>query len=302
MLAIETDGLTRRFGRLAAVTGLSLQVPVACVYGFLGPNGAGKSTAMRLLLGLLRPDAGQVRLLGRDVHADRVRALARVGALIESPSLYEHLTGAANLDLTRRMLGLAPGEVRRVLELVDLVPAGQRRVGGYSLGMKQRLALARAMLGAPALLILDEPTNGLDPEGTAAMRALIRDLPARTGTAVFVSSHLLSEVEQMASRVGFLRAGRLVRQDRVAALLAEGDRVRIVVDAPARGLAVLRAAGMAAEAAGDGVRLRATDPATVPAAIRHLVEAGLAISAATPEPRTLEDVYHETRAAEALAA
>jgi ABC-2 type transport system ATP-binding protein len=296
--AIETEGLTKRFGKRTAVDCLSLQVPTGCVYGFLGPNGAGKTTTMRLLLGLLRPHAGSVRLLGHDLRRARLAAMGSTGALIETPALYEHLTGRANLDITRGLLRLPLAEVGRVLAAVDLEDAADRRVGGYSLGMKQRLALARAMLGSPRLLLLDEPTNGLDPDGIVAMRALVRDLPERTGATVFMSSHLLSEVEQTATVAGLMSRGRLVLQDRVQALTA-GRSLRFELNDPAAGAEVLTRAGATPEPAdGSGtlqVRLAAGEDSRAAGARlnRALVEAGLEVSAVSLEARSLEQVYQD---------
>ena len=183
---------------------VSLFVPEACVYGFVGPNGAGKTTVMRLLLGLLQADAGTVRLFGHSVEKNRRAALTHVGAVIESPAHYSHLSGRDNLRLTCTLLGLPGTESDRVLELVDLATEGGQKVGTYSLGMKQRLAIARTLLGAPRLLLLDEPTNGLDPDGIISMRAFIRDLPDRIKGTVFISSHLLTEVQQVADYVGLM--------------------------------------------------------------------------------------------------
>lgn len=301
MSALETEGLTKRFGRRTAVDALSLQVPSGCVYGFLGPNGAGKTTTMRLLLGLLRPQSGVVRLLGHDLRRARLAAMRSTGALIETPALYDHLNGRANLDITRSLLKLPRTEVGRVLALVDMESAADRRVGGYSLGMKQRLALGRALLGSPRLLLLDEPTNGLDPDGIVVMRALIRDLPERTGATVFMSSHLLSEVEQTATVAGLMSAGRLVLQDSVRALTA-GRSLRFEVDDPARGAQVLAAAGAELTDAGtDGaLRVRLAEGADARAVAgrlnRLLVEAGLEVSAVTLEARSLEQVYRDATA------
>jgi len=303
MHAIEVEGLTKRFGRRTAVNGLSMSVPSGCVYGFLGPNGAGKSTTMRLLLGLLRPQSGTVRLLGHDLRRARIAAMRRVGALIENPSLYDQLSGRANLDITRSLLGLPRGEVDRVLELVDLRAAAERRVGGFSLGMKQRLALARALLGSPELLLLDEPTNGLDPDGIVAMRDLILDLPSRAGATVFMSSHLLSEVEQTATVAGLMSAGRLLLQDSVARLTS-GRSLVFELNDPRGAAALLTGAG-AMDAKPDGpshlrVRLPAEPDTRLIAArfTRMLVEAGLEVSAVTPETRSLEHVYRDAVAAQ----
>ena len=177
--AIQTLGLTRRFGAHVAVDAVSMTVPERSIYGFLGRNGAGKTTTIKLLLGLLQADAGQARIDGIDVAADRIGAARKVGALLEAQGFYPHLGGRENLDLTRRLLDLPMREIDRVLELTEMTAHGRRRVADYSLGMRQRLGLARAMLGAPPVLILDEPTNGLDPEGIADMRGFLRELPAR---------------------------------------------------------------------------------------------------------------------------
>ena len=298
MLAIETDRLTKRFAGRPVVDAVALQVPMGCVYGFLGPNGAGKTTTMRLLLGLLHPDAGSIRVLGHDLAMARRVALAQVGAFVESPSLYDHLTGRANLGLTCRLLGLSDGEVDRVLELVDLRVAADRRVRDFSLGMKQRLALARAMLGSPKLLLLDEPTNGLDPDGIVAMRALIRSLPGHIGGTVFVSSHLLTEVEHVADYVGVMREGRLLVQDNIGTLLGGGTSIIFTVSGEAEaGSALLRTRGMDAVAGDDWsiiVRCEGivqSDQASM--ANRLLVEADFAVSSIRPQVRTLEDVYRD---------
>ncbi|MBV9958014.1 MAG: ATP-binding cassette domain-containing protein, partial [Acidobacteria bacterium] len=178
---IETRGLTRRFGAQLAVDDLNLQAPEAGVYGFLGPNGAGKTTAIRMLLGLIRPDAGEVHLFGEPLHAKRRTLMRRVGALVEAPSLYPHLTGRENLEVTRRMLGAPRPLIDRALETIRLTEDAHRRVREYSLGMRQRLGIALALLNRPELLILDEPTNGLDPAGIHEMRELIRRLPQEFG-------------------------------------------------------------------------------------------------------------------------
>ena len=298
LLAIETKRLTKRFDGRPVVDGVTLKVPMGRVYGFLGPNGAGKTTTMRLLLSLMRPDAGSIRLLGHDLATERRVALEKVGAFVESPSLYDHLTGRANLGLTRRMLRLPDGDVDRVLELVDLRYAAGRRVRDYSLGMKQRLAFARAMLGSPKLLLLDEPTNGLDPDGIAAMRILIRSLPDRIGGTVFISSHLLSEVEHVADHVGVMRDGRLLVQDEIGTLLGAAATVAFTVAGEAEaGSVLLRMRGLDAFAADDrSIIVRCgTDVRSDLAAVanRLLVEADFAVSSIRPQVRTLEDVYRD---------
>lgn len=209
MLAIETQALTRRFASGHGVQALDLAVPTGSVYGFLGPNGAGKTTTIRLLLSLLHPDAGEIRLFGEPMTRQSRAPLREVGSMVESPSLYPHLSGYENLEVTRRLLGLPAGRIDEVLHVVGLERDAGRRVRVYSLGMRQRLGIALALLGKPRLLVLDEPSNGLDPAGIIELRTLLQHMAGELGITVFVSSHLLSEVEQMASHVGVLHQGRL---------------------------------------------------------------------------------------------
>ncbi len=218
---IETRALTRRFGAQLAVDNLNLSVPAHGVYGFLGPNGAGKTTAIRMLLGLIRPNAGDVFLFGKPLLPNRNSLMRRVGALVETPSLYPHLTGRENLEVTRRLLGAPREFINLALETVRLTKDANRRVREYSLGMRQRLGLALALVNKPELLILDEPTNGLDPAGIHEMRDLIRHLPGQSGITVFLSSHLLSEVEQIASHIGIIHEGHLLFQGALAELQAK---------------------------------------------------------------------------------
>ncbi|HEV7352660.1 MAG TPA: ABC transporter ATP-binding protein [Brevundimonas sp.] len=302
MNAIETEGLARRFGARWAVQDLDLEVPKGAVYGFLGRNGAGKTTTIRMLLGLCRPTAGQLRVAGADVRTDRLAAARRTGALLEHHGLYGNLTGRQNLDLTRRLLGLPPSEIDRVLEAVDLKARGGDRVAGYSQGMRQRLGLARALMGRPEILILDEPTNGLDPEGIAEMRAFLRDLPARSGATVLLSSHLLGEIEQTASHVGILVAGRLKVQGALAELRDRTPpELEVDCDDAGKARALLQSAGLQLldGDAGVTVRLASRDGPWVAQAAalnRRLVEAGLAVSRLAPRQRSLERLYAEAAA------
>jgi len=206
---ISTVGLRRTFDDITAVYNLDLQVPPGTIYGFLGPNGSGKTTTIKMLLGLLRPDFGEVRLFEKSPFDDATTVLRRVGAMVEVPSLYGHLSGRENLEITRRLIGVERAAIDRVLELVGMTHAADRKTKGYSLGMKQRLSLALAMVHEPDLLILDEPTNGLDPAGIREMRELIARLPRETGVTIFLSSHLLNEVEQVATHVGIISNGEL---------------------------------------------------------------------------------------------
>ena len=212
MQIIETENLTKYYGKTAVVDGLSLSVPEGSVYGFIGPNGAGKSTTMKMLLGLVKPDSGSIRLLGKPMTPqNRLSLLRQTGSLIESPACYGHLTGEENLQILAELKNVPERNIDRVLEIVELTDS-RRKVQQYSLGMRQRLGIAQALLGNPKLLILDEPTNGLDPSGIQQMRSLIKDMPNRCGATVLISSHLLGEMEQMVDRVGIINHGRLLFQ------------------------------------------------------------------------------------------
>lgn len=219
MNIIQTHDLCKQYGSALRVSHLNLNIPEGSVYGFLGPNGAGKSTTLKMILGLVRPTAGSIRVLEKDMDsATRLSVLRQVGSLIESPSYYGHLTGEENLRIVQTLRGIPEKNIREVLQIVRLDGQREKKVAHYSLGMKQRLGLAAALLGYPKLLILDEPTNGLDPAGIQEMRELICDLPGRFGMTVVVSSHLLSEIDQMANHVAIIREGELVFQDSLEAL------------------------------------------------------------------------------------
>jgi len=296
MAAIESHGLARRFGRREVVAGIDLDVPEGGVYAFLGRNGAGKTTSIRLVLGLLRPSAGWVRVWGHDVASDRCAAARGVGALVDSPALYDRLTGRENLDVARRMLGAPATEIDRVLEVVDLREAAGRLAGNYSLGMRQRLGLARAMLGRPRLLILDEPANGLDPDGVREMRGLIRTLPERDGVTVMVSSHLLNEVEQIATHVGLMHGGRLLVQSPLSDLKqAGGRRLEVGVGDAANAAAALVGAGLSARLQDDGLAVdvpHAEDGERFAADVnRTLIERGFAVSRLVRSEPSLEQLY-----------
>ncbi len=209
---IETYALSRRFGNILAVDALDLRVPQGSIYGFLGANGAGKTTTIRMLLGLIRPHAGRVLIQGKALDTHRAAILAHTGSLVEMPSLYPNLTGRENLTLFCGLLGAGQEQIGRALNIVRLENDANRLVRTYSLGMRQRLGLAVAFLGNPSLLILDEPTNGLDPAGIHEIRSLLCNLPRQEGVSIFISSHLLSEVEQMATHIGIINRGRLIFQ------------------------------------------------------------------------------------------
>jgi ABC-2 type transport system ATP-binding protein len=216
---VTTTGLCKRYGKVLRVKDLDLRVQEGVVYGFLGPNGAGKSTTMKMILGLAKPTAGSIAVFGKEVNSrNRLSILKDIGSLIESPSFYGHLTGAENLRIISTLKDVPDKDIDRVLQIVRLDKQKEKKAGQYSMGMKQRLGLACALLGSPKLLILDEPTNGLDPAGIQEMRELICSLPQQYGMTVMVSSHLLSEIDQMATNVGIISRGELVFQDSLSIL------------------------------------------------------------------------------------
>ena len=290
-LVVQTDGLTKRYGDRLAVDRVGMTVRRGEVYGFLGPNGAGKTTTLRMALGLIRPTAGVVSVLGHP--AGRPDVTARVGALIEGPGFHPYLSGRDNLRTLARYRRLPAGEVERVLALVDLTDRGRDRFKGYSLGMKQRLGVAAALLGDPELIVLDEPTNGLDPAGMADMRELIVSL-ARGGRTVVLSSHLLAEVQEICDRVGVIAGGKLLRESTVAELRGAATlHVRATPEDGALAVA-MRLAG------DDGVRrtergaLELDLPATAaPELTRALVAAGLDVHEVSASERSLEEVFFQ---------
>lgn len=298
--AIHTSGLTKRFGSQLAVDGVDLRVPLGSVFGFLGPNGSGKTTTIRLLLGLASATSGQIEVLGRRIPEDLRIVLPEVGALVEGPGFYPYLSGAANLHRLDTADGHATSATRRsrvqtALERVGLSHAAGKKVKAYSLGMKQRLGIANALLTPRRLLVLDEPTNGLDPQGTREVRSLIRSLAAE-GTTVFVSSHLLAEIEQVCTDAAVMSVGRLVAQGTIAELRGVGG-ARVRLESPDRALAtvVFSRFGMTvAEPGADDAELIAAfgeqepDPDAVVAA---LVEARVRVRSFTVDRPSLEQRF-----------
>ena len=289
---VRTDGLTKRYGARAAVDGVTLEVRRGEVYGFLGPNGAGKTTTLRMLLGLVRPTGGTASVLGRPPGAPD--ALRRVGALVEGPGFYPYLSGRQNLRVLARYRGLDDRAADRALDRVDLAGRGKDRFRTYSLGMKQRLGVAAALLGDPDLLILDEPTNGLDPAGMAAMRMLVVDVAA-SGQTVLLSSHLLAEVQQICERVGVVADGRLLHEGTVDQM--RGGSVLEVRAAPVAVAAAVVSRVTGAEP-DRGVDDHGHEVLTVPAAgvdvpelARNLVKEGVDLHTLVVRERALEEVF-----------
>jgi ABC-2 type transport system ATP-binding protein len=284
---VVTEALTKRYGQIVAVDAIDLTVRTGEVYGFLGPNGAGKTTTLRMILGLVRPTSGTVRVLGHPPGH-----LAGVGALIEGPGFYPYLSGRDNLRVLARYTGTSRARIATVLDMVDLAGRAGDRYATYSLGMKQRLGVAAALLKDPRLLVLDEPTNGLDPAGMADMRALVRRLGA-AGCTVLLSSHLLGEVQQICDRVGVISHGRLVAENTVADL--RGGAVLRVVAAPLDDAARRARLLLGAErvAVRDGGLDLAVEPERAPWVNAELVDAGLAVSELRVRERDLEEVFLE---------
>lgn len=275
---------------------LDLTVPQGCVYGFLGPNGAGKSTTMKMLLGLVHPTGGSVELLGHTLNEEnRIGLLRQTGSLIESPSGYLHLTARENLAIAADLKGVDRKDIDRVLDVVHLTSAANRKVGQYSLGMKQRLGIATALLGSPKLLILDEPTNGLDPAGIQEMRSLIAAMPETTGATVLISSHLLGEMEQMVSQVGILNHGKLLFEGPLAALQrhARGGVLLRVLDVP-KAAAVLQAQGIRAvtrPVQPDTLELPPMPDEALAALVGALAGSGAGVVGLTSQTKNLEEIF-----------
>lgn len=303
MPAIQTFDLKYLFQDNHGVHGLGLDVPEGAIYGFLGPNGAGKTTTIRLLLGLLAPQAGRVELFGRRVTKKDPHALSVVGAMVENPSLYPHLSGRDNLEVTRRLIGAPATRTDAVLDIVGLRADAGRRVRTYSLGMRQRLGIALALLNEPRLLILDEPTNGLDPAGIAAMRQFIERMTRELGLTVFLSSHLLAEVEQLVTHVGVVQHGRLLFQGALEALRERaGTYLEIVCADSAAACNDLRTVGEAPQPV-DAHTLRVARPKLDAAAInRLLIERGHAVSRLVCQQPSLEATFLQLTAAQEAAA
>ena len=297
--AIEVRGLVRHFGAVPAVDGIDLTVPRGSVYGFLGPNGSGKTTTIRLMLGLLRPERGSIRLFGGAPGA--TEGLGHVGAVVEQPAFYPYLSAHENLRLFATLAGM-PSSVgsaaaHRALEVVGLSSVAGRKVDGFSTGMSQRLAMALALLRDPTLVILDEPTNGLDPGGVVEVRGLIAEL-ARNGKTVFLSTHVLTEVEQLCDRVAVLQRGRLVADGLVRDLLEQGQRLAVAFDTAEQAeqaVRVLEAAGLTTEPVGDRANTLLVDfePRSSSDINRMLADKGLYPAELVVRRASLESVFLE---------
>jgi ABC-type multidrug transport system ATPase subunit len=295
MNCIETRDIVHRFSRNETVlNGISLQVPTGCIYGFLGPNGAGKTTTLRLILGLLKGQQGSIAIFGQSLRTHRIEILGKVGSLIESPSLYDHLSATENLALLQKVYRCPKEQIARVLAMVGLAGTGTKRTGKFSLGMKQRLSIAMALLHGPSLLILDEPTNGLDPNGIMEVRELLKDLNRERGITVVISSHILAEVEKLVSHLGIITKGHLVFQgsleelkNRQALVLS----VSLAVSDVARALQVVSGTYPKAHIEGGMLVLPAIPSAAVASVNRLLIESGLEVSEIAVVKNDLERIF-----------
>ena len=223
---LEIKNLSKKSGSSYRVKNLSMSIPKSCVYGFLGPNGAGKTTTLKMILGLIKKDAGEIKMFGEDVSAKNLLALLhKTGSLIENPGGYPHLSGLENMQIIAKLKGVNETEIEKALKTVRLYEQKDKKLGAYSLGMKQRLGIAMALLGDPKLLILDEPSNGLDPAGIMEIRNLITSLPKERGMTVLISSHLLNEIEQMADYVGIIHKGQMLYQGKLSELESTGKNL-----------------------------------------------------------------------------
>src|SRR5215210_2210648 len=308
MYAVETHGLRKSYrtrrGRLMAVAGLDLMVPAGGVHGFLGPNGSGKTTTIRMLLGLIRADAGEIEVFGEDVPTRLPDVIDRIGAIVEQPKFFPSFSGRKNLQLLASGIGAPPARVGQVLEEVGLCDRASSKYRTYSLGMKQRLAIAATLLKDPELLIFDEPTNGLDPAGIHDIRATMRGL-ADSGKTVLVSSHILSEVQQVAETVSIIGRGRLLAEGAVAEILdAAGEQqARLRISDPAQAAAILSAAGFLVSPAGRQLNVGSANGQLNLAQITQvLAERGLFVEELVPVRRDLESVFLELTADEHLGA
>lgn len=294
--AIDTQELTRRFGKLETVKQINLKVPKRVIYGFLGPNGAGKTTTIRMLLGLIRSSSGDIRILGKDLNKHRMDILKDVGSLVESPSYYAHLSGYKNLKIMALIHGIQESRIQEVLEWVRLSQAAHRPVKSYSLGMKQRLGIAMALITNPKLLILDEPTNGLDPSGIQEIRELITRLPRDFDITVLLSSHLLSEIEQVATWVGIINQGELIFQGPLQELTDRSKPyVWVELDRPLEAAADLDGQGFDAvpEITTGQIRTSMIDRPQSAEMIRFLVNHQYEVYRVTEKKKTLEEIFLE---------
>ena len=290
---IETRDLDFYFKDFKALDNVNLQVPEGSIFGFLGPNGAGKTTTIRILLDLFHPQKDQVRIFGQDLLKNKVEILGRVGALIENPSIYKHLSGRQNLEVIRKMINVPKSRVEEVLRIVRLVDNADKKVKQYSLGMCQRLGLAGALLSDPDLLILDEPTNGLDPSGIIEIRELIISLNKEHGKTIFLSSHILSEIEKLATDLAIIDQGKILYQGKMEGLQQQnsGQELLVEVNDVEKAKEVLEKQSVKLASSNGSLRLQVDSKDEIAAINKSLVEAGLAVYELSAQGQNLESIF-----------
>ncbi|MGE7997781.1 ABC transporter ATP-binding protein [Lysinibacillus sp. NPDC093190] len=289
---VQTENLSKSFGKEQAVSNINLKIRKGEIYGFLGPNGAGKTTTIRMLLGLMKPSSGTIKIFQKDLTKERINILAKVGSLVENPSYYPHLTAYENLEALRKILGVPKSRIDEVLEIVRLKDAADKKVKGFSLGMKQRLGIAASLLHNPELLILDEPTNGLDPSGIIEIRNLIKRLPSEYGMTIIISSHLLSEIDQMATQVGIVTKGKMIFQDSIEAMRRFAQsKVVIKVNDGEKGWRSLVANGIKAEHKNGLILFDECSDEKVAHIVQILVQEGISVYRVEEEKRSLEEIF-----------
>jgi len=291
-IIVQTEQLTKSFKKQHAVDGINLTIREGEIYGFLGPNGAGKTTTIRMLLGLMKPSTGNINLFGKSLARNKLEILRQVGSLVENPSYYPHLTAYENLKVVAQIVGAPLNRISEVLELVRLQEAAHRKVKGFSLGMKQRLGIATALLHNPKLLILDEPTNGLDPSGIIEIRELIKSLPQKYGMTVLISSHLLSEIDQIATSVGVVSHGKLIYQDSIVNMRKlASSAIHLQCNKPQEAVTALKQLSLDAHIEAGQLVLPNCPESLVAEAVRLLVHRGHDIYRVQEHKQSLEQIF-----------
>ncbi|MEA2166272.1 MAG: type transport system ATP-binding protein [Thermoanaerobaculia bacterium] len=296
---LTASNLTKTIGARTIVDNVSFSLQQGEIFGFLGPNGAGKTTTIRMLVGLIRPTAGSVQICGYDIHRHFEDSMRCVGCIVENPDLYRFMTGRENLEHFARMLRAAPSEIKRVAEAVSLDHRLDQRVGTYSLGMRQRLGIAQALLGDPKLLILDEPANGLDPAGIREIRELLRHLASERNMSIFISSHLLAEIELTCDRVAIIHKGRILREGSVRELISSRRDMELRVDDIARASALAHERNLTFRVEGDRIWI-AMEEADTPPLLAALVNEGVNVFHAQRRTQSLEEMFLEATGGETV--
>lgn len=292
-VVLSTKNLTKRFGKQTSVNNLNLEIKKGQIFGFLGPNGAGKTTTIRMLLGLMKPTEGEVMLFGQSLKENRVEILRRIGSLVESPSYYRNLTGYENLKIASKILKVSEKQIHKVLEIVRLTEDANRPTKQYSLGMKQRLGIAMALLGSPELLILDEPTNGLDPAGIQEIRELIRQLPGEFNITVMISSHNLNEIDMIASHVGIIKSGKMIFNGKIEDLRLHNKPVLVIeADNRDRAIRILSEWEHSIKVVGNTLHINGLNQSSADIN-EKLVLNGIKVSQIYIKSSTLEDIFLE---------